>query len=55
MPSNFLKPTRGLITFEAEGVENQSSPYHSRYFHVPTPSSGLTIGRGYDMKERTKS
>ena len=46
-------PAVGLLTFEAEGREG--GRYHSRRFHVPTPASGLTIGRGYDMKERTKS
>ena len=46
-------PTRGRLTFDAEGQEG--GPYHSRKFHVPSMSSGVTIGRGYDMKERTKS
>ncbi|HYJ31122.1 MAG TPA: hypothetical protein VEW25_12370 [Allosphingosinicella sp.] len=45
-----LKPSRGIVTFESEGVEQPGSKFHSRVFHVPTPSSGLTIGRGYDMK-----
>ncbi len=42
----------GSLTFEAEGQEG--GPYHSRHFHVPSDSSGLTIGRGYDMKNRSK-
>ncbi|HYE29387.1 MAG TPA: hypothetical protein VD887_13385 [Allosphingosinicella sp.] len=50
-----LKPSRGIVTFESEGVEQPGSKFHSRVFHVPTPSSGLTIGRGYDMKMKTKA
>ena len=50
-----LKPSRGLVTFESEGVEQPGSKFHSRVFHVPTASSGLTIGRGYDMKEKDKA
>lgn len=41
----------GLLTYEAEGCEG--GPYHSRKLHVPSAQSGLTIGRGYDMKEKT--
>jgi hypothetical protein len=47
-----LQPKEGLLTFEAEGQEG--GRYHSRKLHVPGPTSGLTIGRGYDMKERGK-
>ncbi len=43
--------SRGLLTYEAEGMEG--GRYHSRVLHVPSSSSGLTIGRGYDMKEKT--
>lgn len=49
------KPSRGLLTFDAEGVEQPGSQFHSRVLHVPTDSSGLTIGRGYDMKLKTKA
>jgi hypothetical protein len=49
-----LKPSRGSVTFDSEGVEQPGSKFHSRVFHVPTASSGLTIGRGYDMKEKSK-
>lgn len=41
---------RGQVTFNSEGQEG--GRYYSRYFHVPSNSSGLTIGRGYDMKEK---
>jgi hypothetical protein len=47
-----FKVPRGQLTFDAEGTEG--GPFHSRKAHVPTDTSGLTIGRGYDMKERTK-
>jgi uncharacterized protein (DUF1778 family) len=45
--------TEGLLTYEAEG--NEGGPFHSRTLSVPSASSGLTIGRGYDMKEKTAS
>lgn len=43
-----LKPTEGVVTFDSEGTEG--GLYHSRILHVPTETSGLTLGRGYDMK-----
>ena len=43
--------TKGLLTYEAEGSEGGS--YHSRKLHVPSLNSGLTLGRGYDMKEKS--
>lgn len=45
------KPTEGLLTWEAEGQEG--GPFHSRKLHVPGPTSGLTIGRGYDCKTKS--
>lgn len=48
-----FSPSKGLLTFGLEG--NEGGAFHSRKFQVPTGSSGLTIGRGYDMKERKKS
>ncbi|CAB4005152.1 Hypothetical predicted protein [Paramuricea clavata] len=47
-----FKVNRGQLTFDAEGQEG--GRFHSRKLHVPTDKSGLTIGRGYDMKEKTK-
>jgi hypothetical protein len=44
-------PEFGLLTWDAEGMEG--GRFHSRVFCVPSASSGLTIGRGYDMKEKT--
>jgi peptidoglycan hydrolase-like protein with peptidoglycan-binding domain len=42
------KPSFGLVTWDSEGAEG--GYYHSRKLHVPSSTSGLTIGRGYDMK-----
>lgn len=48
-----LKPARGLVTLESEGVEAPGSPFHSRVLHVPGGASGVTIGRGYDMAKKS--
>jgi hypothetical protein len=49
-PNDFVVP-RGQLTFDVEG--NEGGRWHSRKPHVPSDNSGLTIGRGYDMKFRT--
>lgn len=49
---DFLKVPRGQVTFDSEG--NEGGRWHSRTPHVPSDNSGLTIGRGYDMKHRTR-
>ena len=41
---------RGQLTFNAEGTEG--GRFHSRRPHVPDENSGLTIGRGYDLKTK---
>ncbi|MCP4321688.1 MAG: hypothetical protein GY787_07520 [Alteromonadales bacterium] len=46
-----LQPLVGKVTFESEGAEG--GPYHSRTLHVPSLTSGLTIGRGFDMKTKS--
>ena len=46
-------PDAGRLTFDAEGQEG--GRFHSRHFHVPSAGSGLTIGRGYDMKRRSRA
>ncbi len=48
--TSITKPIDGDLTWEAEGQEG--GPYHSRKFHMPSINSGLTIGRGYDMKDK---
>lgn len=50
---SITKPTYGILTWDAEGTEG--GLYHSRCFHVPSNRSGLTIGRGYDMRDKTFS
>ena len=49
-----LKPKRGLVTFESEGVESPGSRFHSRVLHWPGGASGVTIGRGYDLKLKSR-
>jgi len=44
----------GQLTFDAEGLEKPGR-YFSRCLHVPGPWSGATIGRGYDMRERSRN
>lgn len=44
------KPSFGVLTWDAEGTEGGF--YHSRRLHVPSESSGLTLGRGYDCKQK---
>lgn len=42
------------MTFDAEGNDIENSPHFSRIIHWPGNSlSGVTIGRGYDMGDRT--
>ena len=46
----------GQVTFDAEGNDIESSRYFSRVIHWPgNTESGVTIGRGYDMGNRTKA
>jgi hypothetical protein len=49
--ASIVAPAAGELTWKAEGAEQ--GPFHSRRFHVPSVFSGLTIGRGYDMKEKS--
>ena len=49
------KPTRGIVTYDSEGVESPGSLFHSRVLHVPSNTSGVTIGRGYDMKLKDRA
>jgi len=46
-----LAPTVGKVTWDSEGGEG--GRYHSRRLHVPSTSSGLTLGRGYDFRRKT--
>jgi hypothetical protein len=49
-----FKVDEGQVTFDAEGNDNPQSIFFSRHLHHPSAESGITIGRGYDMKERTE-
>lgn len=46
-----LEVARGQLTFDAEGTDTPGR-YFSRVLHVPTASSGLTLGRGFDLRDR---
>jgi len=48
----FSVPT-GQLTFNCEGAESRGRQF-SRKPHVPKASSGVTIGRGYDMRNRSE-
>ena len=50
--SNALIVGDGQLTFDAEGSD-VPGPFFSRVLHVPPGASGVTLGRGYDMKERS--
>jgi hypothetical protein len=50
----------GQLTFDLEGLEcpdpsDKCKAFHSRIPHVPSEESGVTIGRGYDLKLKTPS
>jgi hypothetical protein len=52
-----LKPkiNQGQLTFDAEGNSNPNSIYYSRRAHWAGGASGVTIGRGYDLKTKLES
>lgn len=52
-PLAVTTPTSGVVTWESEGAEG--GRYHSRKLHVPSTSSGLTVGRGYDFRRKSKA
>ena len=49
----YFQAPKGQLTFDSEGEEGVSAATHSRWLHHPSANSGVTIGRGYDMKLRT--
>lgn len=49
-PQSLFYPKEGKFTFTVEGHEG--GIFHSRILHVPNEKSGLTLGRGFDMKKR---
>ncbi len=48
-----LKVQRGQLTFDSEGLENPGGRFHSRVAEWPGGASGVTIGRGYDLGQRS--
>lgn len=48
-----LQVTFGQSTFDAEGREARGQHF-SRVMHWPGGASGVTLGRGYDMGQRTR-
>lgn len=58
-----LQVPEGQLTFDYEGVDYVTAvepfrqpvrmPWFSRILHHPSSDSGVTIGRGYDMKKRS--
>lgn len=44
----------GKVTFDAEGNDVSKSPFFSRQVHWPGGRSGVTLGRGYDMGDRSE-
>lgn len=45
----------GQLTYDAEGNDDPNSPHFSRKPHVPGSWSGVTLGRGYDMKLKSSA
>lgn len=52
MDIKWLTVPKGQLTFDAEGNDNNDSPYFSRHIHWPGGVSGVTIGRGYDLGQQ---
>lgn len=50
--ADWLTVPRGQLTFDAEGTDEPGSRYFSRRVHWPGGASGVTIGRGFDMRHR---
>ena len=55
--ANQFTVPNGQLTFDSEGLEcpnvsDKCKLFHSRIPHVPSEQSGVTIGRGYDLKRK---
>ncbi|WP_436883200.1 hypothetical protein [Enterobacter asburiae] len=55
MDPKWLKVDKGQLTFDAEGNDQDASPWFSRKIHWPGGVSGVTIGRGYDLGQQASS
>ena len=47
-----VSPSKGRLTWESEGQEGGRG--HSRVLRVPAARCGLTLGRGYDLRNRIR-
>lgn len=55
MDERWFIVSQGQLTFNAEGNDLESSQFFSRVIHWPGNSlSGVTIGRGYDLGDRSQ-
>lgn len=54
-PDPNLSVSEGQLTFSAEGNDDPGSLYFSRHIHWPGGESGVTLGRGYDMRKREEA
>lgn len=55
VPDHFwLQVARGQLTFDAEGSEERGRGF-SRKPRVPSASSGVVIGRGYQLRDRSEA
>lgn len=55
MDIKWLTVSKGQLTFDAEGNDDDKSPWFSRHVHWPGGVSGVTIGRGYDLGQQHSS
>ncbi|MND52011.1 hypothetical protein D3C81_208830 [compost metagenome] len=51
----WLVVPRGQFTFDAEGNDIEGNASFTRIAHAPPGESGITIGRGYDLGQRSNS
>lgn len=50
---DYIAKGRGQLTLSLEGNNNPQSNFFSRRASQPSPESGVTIGRGYDLRFRS--
>ncbi|WP_246104022.1 hypothetical protein [Yersinia kristensenii] len=55
MDLKWLTVPKGQLTFDAEGNDQDNSPWFSRKLHWPGGVSGVTIGRGYDLGQQSSA
>jgi len=50
-----IRPKFGQLAWDSKGNNDPNSQFFSRKAHVPSSASGVTIGRGYDLKHRASA